>query len=109
MVVGQDKKDEAIKALQALLDFTEPNDEAIRRLREASPINYVKKGMPPFLLIHGTADPLVAFRQSTMMCEKIKAAGSSCEIFAVEGGGHGVNGWKRTPPFKGTKRRWFNG
>jgi alpha-L-fucosidase 2 len=47
MVVGQDKKDEAIKALQALLDFTEPNDEAIRRLREASPIKYVTKGMPP--------------------------------------------------------------
>jgi acetyl esterase/lipase len=61
MVVGQDKKDEAIKALQALLDVTEPNDEAIRRLREASPIKYVKKGMPPFLLIHGNRRPASGF------------------------------------------------
>ena len=50
-------------------------------LRNLSPINYVRKDMPPFLLIHGTADTLVPFDQSVQMCRKILEAGASCELY----------------------------
>jgi len=103
MITGSDQTASARPAIKGLLDFTEPNPEAVRRLREASPITYVKKGMPPFLLIHGTGDQTVPFHQATVMCDKIKQAGSSCEIFPVEGGAHGMGSWDKNPSTQGYK------
>src|SRR5207253_9885165 len=40
------------------------NEKTIRALHDASPINYVKPGLPPFLLLHGTKDPQVPYDQS---------------------------------------------
>jgi acetyl esterase len=95
----------ARRALKGLLDFTEPDAEAVRRLREASPITYVKPGMPPFLLIHGTRDATVPFHQATVMCDKIAQEGSSCEIFRVEGGAHGMGSWDKNPATQGYKAK----
>ena len=64
------------------------------RLRQISPINHVHSGMPPFLLIHGTADPLVPFEQSRNMCRAIRDVGGECDLLAVKGGGHGLRGWE---------------
>lgn len=66
-------------------------------LAALSPIDSVRRDMPPFLLIHGTADPLVPFQQSTAMCNRMRAAGASCELFPVEGAGHGVRWWEGDP------------
>lgn len=63
-------------------------------LAQLSPLNNVRKDMPPFLFIHGTADALVPFAQSTEMCGKMKAAGARCEVYPVTGGGHGVRWWE---------------
>jgi alpha-L-fucosidase 2 len=63
-------------------------------LRQLSPINHVRAGMPAFLLIHGTADPLVPFEQSRTMCKAIRNAGGTCDLLAVKGGGHGLRGWE---------------
>jgi dipeptidyl aminopeptidase/acylaminoacyl peptidase len=50
--------------------------------------------MPPFLLIHGTADSLVPFEQSVEFCNKARKAGGSCELYPVAGGGHGIRWWE---------------
>lgn len=63
-------------------------------LKRLSPIENVRGDMPPFLLIHGTSDNLVPFEQSERMCERMKAAGASCELLPVRGGGHGVRWWE---------------
>lgn len=63
-------------------------------LRELSPVNWVSKQAPPFLLIHGTADGLVPFDQSQDLCDKLHAAGGHCKIYAVKGGQHGVKWWE---------------
>jgi alpha-L-fucosidase 2 len=79
-------------------------------LKTLSPIEHVRKGMPPMLLIHGTADTLVPFEQSRAMCERVKAVGGSCELYAVDGAGHGIRWWESTPHEKGYKRemvRWL--
>lgn len=78
-------------------------------LRDLSPINYVRKDMPPFLLIHGTADSLVPFEQSVEMCNKIHEAGASCELYPVPGGGHGVRWWESThlTAYKGHMVAWL--
>ena len=66
----------------------------LAKLREISPIFGVKKGMPPFLCIHGTKDDQVTYEQSTAMCDAMKAVGARCELITVDGGGHGMSSWR---------------
>jgi acetyl esterase len=70
----------------------------LERLRQLSPSANVRPGAPPFLLIHGTSDVLVPFAQSREMCAKLKANGSGCELYPVEGGGHGIRWWESSHP-----------
>jgi alpha-L-fucosidase 2 len=62
-------------------------------LSQLSPADNVRRNMPPFLLIHGTADRLVPFQQSVDMCDRMRKAGASCELFPIEGAGHGIRWW----------------
>jgi alpha-L-fucosidase 2 len=66
----------------------------LARLRKLSPIHNLRAGMPPFLLIHGTADPLVPFEQSRKLCRAIRTAGGACDLVAVNGGTHGLRRWE---------------
>ena len=68
--------------------------EGLAKLRAVSPIFGVHKGMAPFLCIHGTKDDQVSYDQSPAMCEAMKKVGASCELIPIEGGGHGMSGWK---------------
>jgi len=52
-------------------------------LRELSPIHHVRSRMPPFLLIHGTADALAPFEQSREMCKAVRKTGSRCDLLAA--------------------------
>jgi alpha-L-fucosidase 2 len=70
------------------------DDAGLKKLHEISPIAAVRKGMPPFLCIHGTKDDQVTYEQSTEMCEAMHKAGASCELITIEGGGHGMSGWR---------------
>ncbi len=70
-------------------------DEAgLAKLWSVAPIAAVHKGMPPFLCIHGTKDDQVAYEQTTAMCDAMHKVGAPCEIVTIEGGGHGMSGWK---------------
>lgn len=83
----------------------------LARLGQLSPLQAIRPGMPPFLLIHGDEDPLVPIDQSRAMCESMKAAGATCRLFAVPGGGHGIRGWESTPersePYKREMVEWL--
>jgi acetyl esterase/lipase len=57
--------------------------------REASPITYVTKDDPPFLIIHGTEDRLVPLDQSRRLDAKLKETGVDTKLIEMEGGGHG--------------------
>lgn len=65
-------------------------------LREMSPIDHIAPGLPPFLLVHGTADTVVPFDQSERMLKKLRESGNSAELITVTGGGHGLRGWERS-------------
>jgi acetyl esterase len=80
-------------------------------LRDLSPVNWVQKDSPPFLLIHGTGDRLVPFEQSKQMCDAMRMAGASCEIYPVDGGGHGLRLWESEGDMTAYKKimvRWLD-
>ena len=85
------------------LGIKDLSPKSIAILHEASPVTHVGPGMPPFLLIHGTKDEKVPYDQSPEMCEKMKAAGDSCEVFTVEGAGHGMGGWEKVAAYQAYK------
>ncbi len=94
----------------ALFGLTELNDATWKVLREASPLTHVHKGLPPYLLIHGTKDDKVPFEQSPKFQEKMKAAGNVCDLIVVEGGGHGMGGWEKIDPsYKEKLVTWLRG
>jgi alpha-L-fucosidase 2 len=70
------------------------DDAGLAKLRAISPIHAVHKGMPPFLAIHGTKDDQVPYEQSIAMCDAMHKVGATCDLITVEGGGHGMSGWK---------------
>jgi alpha-L-fucosidase 2 len=70
------------------------DDAGLAKLKAISPIFAVHKGMAPFLCIHGTKDDQVSYEQSPAMCEAMHKVGASCDLITVEGGGHGMGGWK---------------
>ena len=58
----------------------------------ASPITYVTPDAPPFLLIHGTADTVVAYRQSELLEAALTGAGVPVRLVPVESADHIFNG-----------------
>jgi alpha-L-fucosidase 2 len=93
---------------QAYLGVKTLNADTAPVLAKASPIVYVKKDMPPFLLIHGTNDLQVPYEQSVEMCAKMREVGASCELYTVKDGGHGLGGWEKNPDLVGYKAFMMN-
>jgi acetyl esterase/lipase len=75
------------------------------KARAASPITYVSRDDPPFLIFHGTEDPLVPLNQSERLAEALKAAGVPCTFVKVVEAGHG--GF-RTPEVGRRVRQFFD-
>jgi acetyl esterase/lipase len=57
--------------------------------RTANPINYIDKSDPPFLIMHGDADPLVPHAQSVMFAKALMDAGVEVTLKTLPGAGHG--------------------
>lgn len=74
-------------------------------LRNLSPMNFVSKDAPPFLLIHGTADRVVPYEQSIEMRDKLQGVGDNAQVYLVPGGGHGVRWWDAKPEQTGYKQQ----
>jgi alpha-L-fucosidase 2 len=66
----------------------------LAKLHAVSPLFAVRKGMPPFLCIHGTKDDQVTYDQTTEFCAAIRKVGTPCQIITIKGGGHGMSSWR---------------
>lgn len=80
-------------------------EEIAARARELSPALLVKAPAPPFLVIHGDADPTVPLQQSRLLVDALKAAGGSAELIVKPGGGHA---WLTISEEVRTMSDWFD-
>ncbi len=65
------------------------DDESAAKL--LSPVVYIRKNNPPILLIHGTKDATLSYKNSTYFLSKAKQIGSDVTLLTLENGGHGLN------------------
>jgi acetyl esterase len=70
------------------------DDAGKAELNKLAPLRAVHKGMPPFLVIHGTKDDQVLYEQSTLMCDAMHKVNVTCDLITIAGGGHGMGSWK---------------
>lgn len=84
-----------MRGLGDLIGSHEMNEANFAKLAMMSPLNQMRPGLPPFLLIHGDADTTVAHEQSVEFQAKMKAAGNACDLITIPGGGHGMGGWTK--------------
>ncbi len=64
------------------------DEQIVDTLTKLSPARRVTGHEPPFLLIHGDADPVVPLKQSQLMQEALEQKGVSAELIVKPGGGH---------------------
>ncbi len=62
-----------------------PIQTATDKVEAASPLTYVSKGAPPFLIMHGLADNSVPHQQSILLYEAMVAAGNDVTLRLVDG------------------------
>lgn len=73
-----------------------PMNETTRQaMRMISPLRYVEPGkpFPPFLLLHGTGDPVVNYNQSERLYKKLIDCGYEAKLVNVPGAPHEGGFW----------------
>jgi acetyl esterase/lipase len=79
---GPNRKTYAVAWLSSM-----PNRQEIAK--RVSPLEYVRPGLPPILMIHGDADPTVPYQHSVRLKEMLDKAGVPNQLYTVPGGHHG--------------------
>ncbi|MCX5632430.1 MAG: alpha/beta hydrolase [Phycisphaerae bacterium] len=69
--------------------------QVVQMLWDASPINYVRPGLPPFLLVHGTADKSVPYQLSLNLQARLKAVNVPCDIITIKDAQHKIVEWSK--------------
>jgi acetyl esterase/lipase len=83
--------------------------ERLRLGREISPIYFVTAQLPPTLIIHGDADPVVPLQQAKTFVQRAKAAGASnVQLLIRPGKGHGWGDFWRSSEDITAFADWFD-
>lgn len=83
--------------------------EGRQRLGEQfSPARFVTAKMPPTLIIHGDADPLVPFQQSQLFVQRATAVGANAKLVTKPGAAHGGKTWLNVEGDRALMADWFD-
>ena len=72
---------------------------------KASPITYVSKDAPPFLIMHGDRDRTVPFNQGELLYAALKKVGVDVTFVPMKGAGHGFGGPEAIAPVQDFLKR----
>lgn len=66
-----------------------PSAEKHAIARKVSPLTYVRKDLPPIIIIHGDQDPTVPYSQAVRLNQALDRAHAPHELVTIPGGHHG--------------------
>jgi alpha-L-fucosidase 2 len=97
-------------SLQHLLNKPkEITPESRKLLRSMSAINFVKPGLPPFLLMQGDKDKSVPYQGSMNFQAKLRANNVACDFITLHGAPHNIGTWEKfDPQFSQQIVDWLN-
>ena len=110
LVADNERRGGLTPSMKALFGFDTTNidDEVRTVLKENSPLTCAQPGLPPFLILQGSADKTVPAGQSLAFQEKLKAAGVTCDLIMIPGGQHRIADWvKFDPEWQGKLITWL--
>ena len=108
LIADTERRGGLSKSLQALLNRETVDEQTRALLKEMSPINHVRTGLPPFLLVQGDADKTVPYEQALSFQSRLKANGVACELITVKGAPHRLDDWdKYDPTYKEKMIAWL--
>lgn len=93
LVADTKRRGELSPSMRDLIGADEVSPLVEEKLAAMSPLNFVGAELPPFLLLHGTADKSVAYDQSLALREKLQDANVPCELITLEGAPHRLADW----------------
>jgi alpha-L-fucosidase 2 len=76
---------------------------SLQMLWNCSPINHIKPNLPPFLLVHGTADKSVPYQQSLNFKKRLDAVDIKCDIITLKDAPHRITEWSNFDADYGSK------
>jgi alpha-L-fucosidase 2 len=76
----------------------EPSPKSLEALRSISPLRYVAKKLPPFLLVNGDLDKSVPLQQALNFRSKLSSYDVPCELLVLPGAGHRIRDWEKSLP-----------
>ncbi len=85
-------------SMRNLLGRDTMDKETVSLLTEMSPINHVKPGLPPFLLIQGSSDTTVPPPFTRKFAAKLETNHVPCELYFIKGATHRIAEWKKLDP-----------
>ena len=96
----QSSRVQAVIPMAAPTDLTRPFPAEIEGLLDAvfgregraaaGPVNHVRPGAPPFMIVHGDRDELVPVEQAHLLHDALRAAGAPSELVIMRNAGHGL-------------------
>lgn len=85
-------------SMKDLLTAREIDAAVLETLWTMSPINYVRPGLPPFLLVAGTSDQSVPYPQSVHLKDRLEAVGVRCDLITLPEAPHRITEWADVDP-----------
>ena len=111
LVWDNERRGGASTSMKALfnLESTNLTDSVRAVLKKNSPVTYIKSGLPPFLILQGSADKTVPAEQSQAFQKKLQSAGVSCDMIVIPEGQHRIADWNRfDPEWQAKTVTWLN-
>ncbi len=72
------------------VDWLGSSPDRVAIAKRVSPLTYVRKDLPPILIIHGDNDPVVPYSHAVRLHQALDAVGARNELYTIAGGGHGM-------------------
>jgi acetyl esterase/lipase len=94
-LVAEMRKRGNLGNMKALFGRPQFDTEMGGLMHDASPLNYIHAGLPPFLLVHGTSDKVVPYEQSVRFQAALRAVGVACDLVTIANGLHSMGNWNR--------------